>query len=93
VLAHPILAAARAADANGVCRRETPLTLTLSDGRLLEGVVDLAFEHAGEWTVVDFKTDEEPRHELEAYSRQVALYAAALERTTATKPRGIVLIA
>jgi ATP-dependent helicase/nuclease subunit A len=92
VLAHPILAAARTAGANGACRREVPLTLTLSDGRLLEGVVDLAFERAGEWTVVDFKTDENPRHELEAYSRQVALYAAALERATATKPRGLVLI-
>jgi ATP-dependent exoDNAse (exonuclease V) beta subunit len=91
VLAHPILTAARAADANGACRREVPLTVTLSDGRLLEGVVDLAFERAGEWTVVDFKTDEDPRHELEAYSRQVALYAAALERSTATKPRGIIL--
>jgi ATP-dependent exoDNAse (exonuclease V) beta subunit len=92
VLAHPILAAARASDASGACRREVPLTLTLSDGRLLEGVVDLAFERAGEWTVVDFKTDEDPRHELEVYSRQVALYAAAVERATNMKPRGIVLI-
>jgi ATP-dependent helicase/nuclease subunit A len=92
VLAHPLLAEARDAAASGACRREVPLTLTLADGRLLEGVVDLAFERAGDWTVVDFKTDDDPRHELEAYSRQVALYASALERATGKTPRSLVLV-
>ena len=48
VLAHELLARARAADARGACRRETPVTCTLADGTLIEGIVDLAFEEAGE---------------------------------------------
>jgi ATP-dependent helicase/nuclease subunit A len=92
VLAHPLLAAARSAERAGTCRREVPVTLTLSDGRLLEGVVDLAYEHEGAWRVVDFKTDEDPRPMLSVYSRQVGLYAAALARVMATAPTGVVLV-
>ena len=92
VLAHPLLAAARAAEAHGKCRREVPVTLTLDDGRLLEGVVDLAFEHEGAWTVVDFKTDEDPSREMDAYSRQVGLYAAGLERVCGGRSRGALLV-
>jgi len=44
VLAHPVLGRARAAEARGACRRETPITCTLPDGMMIEGVVDLAFE-------------------------------------------------
>ncbi len=92
VLAHPLLAAARSADGAGKCRREVPVTLMLSDGRLLEGVVDLAYEHEGAWRVVDFKTDEDPRGMLSVYSRQVGLYAAALARVTTRTPNGVVLV-
>jgi ATP-dependent exoDNAse (exonuclease V) beta subunit len=92
VLAHPLLAGARAADTAGKCRREVPVTLTLDDGRLLEGVVDLAWEQDGAWTVVDFKTDEDPSRELDAYSRQVGLYAAGLGRVCSGVPRGAVLV-
>jgi ATP-dependent helicase/nuclease subunit A len=92
VLAHPLLAAARTAERAGKCRREVPVTLTLSDGRLLEGVVDLAYEHEGAWRVVDFKTDDDPHGMLSVYSRQVGLYAAALARVTTATPRGIVLV-
>jgi len=28
----------------------------MSDGLIVEGVVDLAFEEQGKWTVVDYKT-------------------------------------
>ncbi len=59
LLTHDVLARARAADLRGACRRETPVTCTLPNGTLIEGVVDLAFEEAGEWTVVDYKTDRE----------------------------------
>ena len=59
VLSHDLLARARRADARGACRRETPVTLTLDDGTLVEGVVDLAFEEDGAWIVVDYKTDRE----------------------------------
>jgi len=92
VLAHPLLAAARTAERAGKCRREVPVTLTLSDGRLLEGVVDLAYEHEGAWRVVDFKTDDDPHGMLSVYSRQVGLYAAALARVTTATPRGVVLV-
>ncbi len=92
VLAHPLLADARAADAEGKCRREVPVTLTLDDGRLLEGVVDLAWEHEGTWTVVDFKTDEDPSRELDTYSRQVGLYGGALRRVGQGASRGAVVV-
>ncbi len=83
VLAHDLLRRARAADAVGSCRRETPVTLTLLNGTLLEGVVDLAFEEAGTWTVVDYKTDREIAATGEArYKRQVGLYASAIAHST-----------
>ena len=59
MLGHDLLARARRAAARGACRRETPVTLTLEDGTLVEGVVDLAFEEDGAWIVVDYKTDRE----------------------------------
>ena len=34
-------------EARGACRRETPVTCTLPDGTMVEGVVDLAFEESG----------------------------------------------
>jgi hypothetical protein len=101
VLAHPLLHDARHADARGACRREVPVTLTLEGGPLLEGVVDLAFERDGVWTVVDFKTDEDPAAAIEAYRRQVGLYASAIGRVTTDRgaglqpcapPRGFVLV-
>lgn len=59
--AHPLIVRAREASERGECRRETPITLTLSDGMLVEGVLDLAFFERDGWIVVDFKTG----HELE----------------------------
>ena len=57
--AHELLVRAGAAEARGACRRETPVTCTLPDGTTIEGIVDLAFEEQGRWTVVDYKTDRE----------------------------------
>ena len=82
VLGHSFMAQAREATRTGQCRRETPLTLTFTDGTLIEGVLDLAFLENDEWTVVDFKTDRELETELERYKRQVALYALSIERAT-----------
>ena len=52
----------------GGLRRETPVFLRLEDGRLAEGVVDLAFREPGgdDRVAVDFKTDQElePRREV-----------------------------
>jgi hypothetical protein len=81
-LLHPILQRAREAWRVGHCRRETPVTLTQADGTVIEGVLDLAFLESDTWMVVDFKTDRELEAALEHYRKQVALYAAAVARTT-----------
>jgi len=52
------------------------------DGSLVEGVLDLAFEDAGGWTIVDFKTGAEMATELATYRRQVRLYASIVARAT-----------
>jgi ATP-dependent exoDNAse (exonuclease V) beta subunit len=90
-LQHPLLKAAAAAHERGQCRRETPVTLRLEDGAWIEGQLDLAFEDAGSWTVVDFKTDADMDAGLDAYRRQVALYARALATATGQPARGVLL--
>jgi ATP-dependent helicase/nuclease subunit A len=92
VLAHDLLARARRADVRGACRRETPVTLTLDDGTLVEGTVDLAFEEDGVWTVVDYKTDRDiATAGEEQYRRQLALYASAIERATGAPAVGVLV--
>ena len=81
-LAHPLIGRAREAWRAGRCRRETPVACREPDGSLIEGVLDLAFEDADGWTVVDFKTDAEIGLELARYRRQVGLYASIVARTT-----------
>jgi ATP-dependent exoDNAse (exonuclease V) beta subunit len=91
-LQHELFARARAADARGVCRRETPITLTIDDGRILEGIVDLAFEDDGRWTVIDYKTDVELASEGEArYRQQVALYTSAVAAATNRNAVGLLV--
>jgi ATP-dependent exoDNAse (exonuclease V) beta subunit len=92
VLAHDVLARARQADQRGACRRETPVTLTLTDGTLIEGIVDLAFEENDAWTVVDYKTDRElAAAGEERYRRQIALYASAIAQATGRPTAGVLL--
>ena len=91
-LAHPILQRARQASKRGECRRETPVTLLEPDGTLVEGIVDLAFAENGEWLVLDFKTDHEVEQALNAYSRQVALYAGAVAKALGQPGRGILMV-
>jgi ATP-dependent exoDNAse (exonuclease V) beta subunit len=83
-LAHPLMARARDAWRDGRCRRETSVAWRQPDGSLVEGVLDLAFEDAGGWTVVDFKTDAEMAGDLATYRRQVRLYASIVARATGT---------
>src|SRR5262249_20944577 len=90
-LAHPILARAPEAWRAGRCRRECPVTTVEPDGTLLEGVVDLAFEEAGGWTVVDFKTNGELAGSLARYRRQVSAYASVVERVTGRPARAVLL--
>src|ERR1019366_9338125 len=73
------------------CRRETPITLTLADGSLVEGVLDLAFLEKDAWTVVDFKTDRELEKELGHYKQQVGLYAQSIELATGQPCGGILM--
>ncbi|HZI64294.1 MAG TPA: PD-(D/E)XK nuclease family protein, partial [Thermoanaerobaculia bacterium] len=65
---------------------EEPLTLPFSDGRLLDGVLDLAFLEPGGWVLVDYKSDRVAAAELPAraarYRLQLALYAHAIARLT-----------
>ena len=92
LLTHDILVRARAADARGMCRRETPVTCTMPDGQVIEGVVDLAFEEAGQWIVVDYKTDRElAQSGEERYRRQVALYASAIARATGQPAQSVLM--
>jgi len=90
-LAHDLLARARRAEARGACRRETPVTLTLEDGTLVEGVVDLAFEDAGQWVVVDYKTDREIATGGEQYRRQLAAYVSSFAGATGLPASGILV--
>jgi len=87
-LAHPLLR--RAAVARRL-RRETALACRLDDGTIVEGVVDVAFEEDGGWTVVDFKTDVELEGRLPEYRRQVALYARAIAASVGAPVGGAVL--
>ncbi len=82
---HPLLVRARAA---ARCYRELPVHLRLEDGRLLEGVVDLAFLEQDRWVVVDFKTDAaDGAH----YKQQVQWYLYALSTLTGRPADGYLL--
>jgi len=91
VLAHELLGRARDAAAAGRCRRESPVTCRTGDGTLLEGTVDLAFEEARRWVVVDFKTDRELEESLDTYRRQVGVYADIIAAAT-DRPADAVLM-
>jgi ATP-dependent exoDNAse (exonuclease V) beta subunit len=77
-LGHVLLRRAREA---GTVRREMPVMLAEGES-MLEGVIDLAFEDAGGWTVVDFKTDADLAVRRLHYETQVRWYAYALGRLT-----------
>jgi ATP-dependent exoDNAse (exonuclease V) beta subunit len=83
-LGHPLWQAVQAAEARGEVFREWPVSLREADGKLLDGVVDLAYREllpdgSGAWVVVDFKTDFE-LVDTSLYARQLALYCQALSQ-------------
>jgi ATP-dependent exoDNAse (exonuclease V) beta subunit len=90
VLAHPFLDRARQASANGLCRREVPVSWREPGGNLVEGVVDLAFRQGETWTIVDFKTDEELRRAAN-YMAQVDLYTKAVGLSTGLVATGVLM--
>jgi ATP-dependent exoDNAse (exonuclease V) beta subunit len=83
--AHPLLVRARAAPR---CHRELPFHLPLEDGRLLEGVIDLAFIEQEHWVVIDFKTDAQS---TSRYERQLQWYLYALRTLTGRHAAGYLL--
>ena len=90
-LAHPIFDRAREAAAQGRCRREVPVVWDDGQRGLSEGVVDLAFEEDGAWTVIDFKTDEEFRQHEPVYRRQIAMYASAVHAATGARVSALLM--
>ncbi len=78
-LRHPLLARARAADA---LHREFPVMARLDDGRMLEGILDLAFLERGTWHIVDFKSDAGHAERRARYHAQLQWYGLALARAT-----------
>ena len=76
-LHHPLLAKARCAQR---LHRELPIILRLDGNRVIEGVIDLAFEVDGCWHIVDFKTDADMGANRAHYERQLQWYGLALSR-------------
>lgn len=73
------------------CYREYPVTCRTSDGRILDGVIDLLFEENSAWHVVDFKTDHDPGPLLERYKAQVGWYVHAVSQITGQPVSGHIL--
>jgi ATP-dependent exoDNAse (exonuclease V) beta subunit len=90
-LAHPLLNHARSAAQQGRCRREVPIAWCDTNGLLIEGVIDLAFEQTGGWTVIDFKTDEEFGGNEPAYRRQVGMYASAIQAANGARVSAVIM--
>ena len=76
-LRHSLLIRAR--NATGL-HRELPVLLPLDQGKVLEGVIDLAFKADGCWHIVDFKTDADVAPNRIRYERQLQWYGLALSR-------------
>jgi len=87
-LRHPLLDRARAAKRK---HREYPVMLTVEGGRLMEGIIDLAFVEDGAWVIVDFKTTADISGQRNQYQRQLQWYASALSRLTGLPARAYLL--
>jgi ATP-dependent exoDNAse (exonuclease V) beta subunit len=87
-LQHPLIERARAAERK---HREYPVMLRVDGGRLMEGVIDLAFVEDGGWVIVDFKTDADISGQRAQYQRQLQWYASALSRLTGLPARAYLL--
>jgi ATP-dependent exoDNAse (exonuclease V) beta subunit len=82
-LAHPLLRMDGAVEIH----REWPMTVKLSDGRIVDGRIDLAWWDGGRWTVVDYKTNRPERRNV----AQVQAYGVAVRRATGMPVRCVVL--
>ena len=87
---HPLWAEIAHAD-----RRFAELPYVVSqNGRTERGIIDVLYFHNGQWTVVDYKTDEIPDEAGVArllaekdYREQLERYAVAVEKLVGTRPR------
>lgn len=92
-LKHPLLVRAAAASDRDELRREVPVVAPSADhDGFVEGIVDLAFAEAGEWTVIDFKTDAEMESRRPVYEAQVREYAHAISVATNQPARAVLLV-
>jgi ATP-dependent exoDNAse (exonuclease V) beta subunit len=95
-LQHPIMRRATVSAGKGDVRREAPVLLTLEDGSIAEGVLDLAFREQTSdfdgWSVVDFKTDQEFSTAAGHHVAQVDHYVRAVQAATELPARGIILV-
>ena len=80
-LRHAVFARATVAER---CHREFPVLFHAENGKVLEGVIDLAFLENGIWHVVDFKTDADLGSKRAHYENQLRWYAYALRRLTSS---------
>ncbi len=87
-LRHPLLERARHATR---VHRELPIILKLDSKRILEGVIDLAFEAEDRWHIVDFKTDADIVQNRKHYERQLRWYSLALSRLNNASVRAYLL--
>jgi ATP-dependent helicase/nuclease subunit A len=87
-LRHPLL---RRAAESARCRREAPVSARLSDGSILEGVVDLVFHDSEGWLVIDFKTDTDVERNRTKYEVQLQAYVAAIVQATGEPARAVLL--
>ena len=81
----------RAASSAAAMHREMPVTMHLAGGRVLEGVLDLAYKDTGGWVVVDYKTDADLEVNRDVYVRQLRWYLHTLAMATGEPVRGILL--
>ena len=65
--------------------------LRADGGRLMEGIIDLAFVEDDTWIIVDFKTDVDVFAHGGQYQRQLQWYAHALTRLTGMPARPYLL--
>ena len=61
------------------------------EGGLVEGVVDIAFDTADGFVVLDFKTDRAEGEVQSNYATQVALYAEAIAQATGRPARAVLM--
>ncbi|MBQ7487098.1 MAG: UvrD-helicase domain-containing protein, partial [Clostridia bacterium] len=72
--------------AAGSVHREWPFTYRISEetGTIIQGVIDAAFIEAGEWVLIDYKTDHDtaPERFIVRHQQQMNWYREAIEHLT-----------